>query len=160
MLPREYTRCSLYVYPCRDNSPRCVGWDARVVDWSPFQQVYLFPPSSFSRTASSQKREVFSDGSFNCPVPEWPCFGSIGFQSKINAATSRFLFPTLVDRREEGKERSSTFTGCGYFRHSLSLTSRACSSRFYVPTEYTLCFFSCFRFVCSSAIVACCCGNC
>ena len=82
-----------------------MGWDARVVDWSPFQQVYLFPPSSFSRTASSQKREVFSDGSFNCPVPEWPCFGSIGFQSKINAATSRFLFPTLVDRREEGRKK-------------------------------------------------------
>ena len=56
---RVNTRCSRYVSPCVDNNPRCVGWDARVVDWSPFQQVYLFPPSSFSRTASSQNLGSF-----------------------------------------------------------------------------------------------------
>ena len=34
---RENMRCSQFVSPCIDNSPNCVGWDARVVDWSSFQ---------------------------------------------------------------------------------------------------------------------------
>ena len=29
---RENTRCRLFVSPCIDNSPRCLGWDARLVD--------------------------------------------------------------------------------------------------------------------------------
>ena len=40
----ENTRCSRYVSPCQDYNPRCVGWDARRVDWNPYEQIYLFPP--------------------------------------------------------------------------------------------------------------------
>ena len=38
------SKCDFYISPCPDNSPGCLGTDVRCVDWSRFDQIYLFPP--------------------------------------------------------------------------------------------------------------------
>ena len=85
--------------------PKVCGMGCQGSGLVSFPASLSFPPSSYSRTASSQNLQVFRDGSINSPLLEWPCFDSVGFQSKVNAATSRFLFPILDDRREDGRKK-------------------------------------------------------
>ena len=70
-----------------------------------FPASLSFPPGSNSRTTSSQDNEVLGNRAVNSPLPEWPCFGSPSFQSKVNAATSRFLFSLSDDRRKDGRKK-------------------------------------------------------
>ena len=85
--------------------PKVCGMGCQVNGLSSFPASLSFPPSSYVRTVSSQNLEDFRDGSISSPLLKWPCFGSINFRSKVKAATSRFLFPSPEDRREDGRKK-------------------------------------------------------
>ena len=67
---RGNTRCNQYVSPCADFDPKCVGWDVRVVDWSRFQQVYLFPPVSILIDLIPKIKAFPGRGLLIAPPPE------------------------------------------------------------------------------------------
>ena len=91
---REITRCSLYVSPWIDNSPRCVGWDARVVDWSPFQQVYLFPPVPILEQLLPKISKFSGTGLLIAPYLNGPALAPLVSKAKLmrRLPDSYFLF--------------------------------------------------------------------
>ena len=128
-----------------------------MVDWSRFQQIYLFSSSNNPTGYSFQDNRVNKEGSSNSPLSEWPCFGPDGLKGKAKAVAYRVTNSLSDERGISGKKKENfTITGGGYSRHSYFFTSRASSFRLFVPTEYILCSSSFFRFGTPSAVGSCC----
>ena len=103
---RENTRCSQFVSPCIDNSPNCVGWDVTVVDWSRFQQIYLFPPVSLLIKLIPKIRKYTGRGLLIAPLQNGPVLTLLRSKAFISQQLpdSYFLFQMVNGEMVERKK--------------------------------------------------------
>ena len=103
---RANTRCSQYVSPCVDFHPNCVGWDVKAVDWSQFQQIYLFPPVSILPDLLSKITKFSGKGLLIAPFQNGPALAQMVSRArlKLQLPASYFLFQMKdgeVERRRK-----------------------------------------------------------
>ena len=103
---RANTRCSHYVSPCVDFHPKCVGWDVKTVDWSQFQQIYLFPPVSILPDLLSKITKFSGKGLLIAPYQNGPALAQMVSRARLKQQLpdSYFLFQMKdgkVERRRK-----------------------------------------------------------
>ena len=92
--------------PWIDNSPRCVEWDTRVVDWSPFQQVYLFPPVPILEQLLPKISKFSGTGLLIAPYLNGPALAPLVSKAKLmrRLPDSYFLFQMIGGKMVERKK--------------------------------------------------------
>ena len=103
---RENTRCSQYVSPCIDYHPKCVGWDVRKVDWSHFQQIYLFPPVNILPDLLPKIANFKGKGLLIAPLQNGPALAQVVSRAtlKRKLPDSYFLFQMKDGKMEIRKK--------------------------------------------------------